>query len=883
MMRKLFTLLVTVVLLFAAQTVLAATKQVTAYFTAPETWSGKTPHAYVWYKLGETTRNISDAWNGDVCKEATVNGVSYWKWTKENATIPDGASVFIIFNDGIGDGSGNYNEGTTKTKDLPFYDNGIYNITGVVDNGIVKENPLAGRTYSEGFYLVGNFFDFSGSGITYDDAVFKFQQTSNDKDGNLVYMVEIPATLTAKAQVMGVNYKGQAVTVYGPGSVLDVNNTNPQADENHIGSISGNLTGSTTLAQGTNYWNMSTRRTQKYEGGQDGSYTYCITVDKTTKVPVNWEIKYTDLKRVAYYISTDKDATAFTLSVTRNDLTGNFDSGKMVGSVYVKGGSEFYGIANTTVNDQLSGNVFEGYSVIETDNNVLPTYPKLFLLGHDNDYLSKKTTNCSINNVFADCGTFKLDVAEGLSVWEFNFNNGNNDERKLHGNIGGQVQSRSDKIISSISMVGPAIPGTMKGDEWDWASSVADMTWNATENCYELKLSTSAEEGQKKFRFVGNHTQEINWYENSTNDEDKARVPYLDTTKPGHAANASDHNEVSYTEANAQKDNPDYDIIWNRPAGTWIVRFYKDFINESGNVKTYYHYSITESHTLELRDFGSIKYKGNERIIYNLNKTGYKYFRTWSDNKAWKRPKNVHVFVVADYQAASEENAAKFTLKNIDDFKQSSENGKDEYGVIPANTGVILAAGTDAENDGKKTDALTETSYNLLTINLEEASNNEWEYVKETNEKSLLTPLVSAANVPTKDETGYNYLFGFYNAHRLYPSKYDDTKLFLLGFWISNGNGTFYSNSAYMHIKNEEVDNLGIGVDYSFVTGQSNAKKIPALLFDFESDSAITGVKTIETVSANTNAKYYTLSGMQVEKPTKAGIYIHNGKKYIVK
>ena len=87
-------------------------------------------------------------------------------------------------------------------------------------------NRLKGRVYSQGFYLAGSFFTFSGvkgvegvkddrDKVTYDDAVFKFQQ-QNDvtiKSGidNVVYekyKVEIPASLTARAQVMYVDEFG---------------------------------------------------------------------------------------------------------------------------------------------------------------------------------------------------------------------------------------------------------------------------------------------------------------------------------------------------------------------------------------------------------------------------------------------------------------------------------------------------------------------------------------------------------------------------------------------------------------------------------------------------------------------------------------------------
>ena len=76
--------------------------------------------------------------------------------------------------------------------------------------GTTVTNPLSGRVYSEGYYLVGNFFNFDGDTINYKDAVFKFKQQEDDKDGNAVYMLEIPATLTARAQVMSVDAAGNS-------------------------------------------------------------------------------------------------------------------------------------------------------------------------------------------------------------------------------------------------------------------------------------------------------------------------------------------------------------------------------------------------------------------------------------------------------------------------------------------------------------------------------------------------------------------------------------------------------------------------------------------------------------------------------------------------
>lgn len=43
------------------------------------------------------------------------------------------------------------------------------------------------------------------------------------------------------------------------------------------------------------------------------------------------------------------------------------------------------------------------------------------------------------------------------------------------------------------------------------------------------------------------------------------------------------------------------------------------------------------------------------------------------------------------------------------------------------------------------------------------------------------------------------------------------------------------------------------------------------------------GGTPFKTITTNADGKYYTLSGQQVEKPTAGGIYIHNGRKFVVK
>lgn len=766
------------------------------------------------------------------------------------------------------------------------------------------ENPIANRKYSEGYYLVGNFFNFDGDTINYKDAVFKFKQQKDDEEGNDVYMLEIPATLTARAQVMSVDATRTPVAVYGPGIVRAINNSTLPVGEDNQTATTGiqNLTPSTEIVDdGTNCWDMTTRRTQ-YDGvGQDGSYKYYITVDKTTGKPSKWEIKYTDLKRVAFLLSTNPLSSALTVGSTRvkntfesgneNDKAkANFSSGKYFGSLYMDKDDEYYGVSNDLASNASMRNYSYGYGAIE--NNIdRPTYNKLFLFGNGGlDVTNDKNTKAAAN-----WGTFKCPTESGVYVIEFNTNKGDNTTvSPAHGGTGAEIQKKDyRKVITSLSMVGPAIPGTTTGNKWDWASTVANMDFDVSENCYKLTIATTEENRNQVFRFVGNHTQEINWFENSNVDQSEMAAKYNDDGKfgsIGHTASPSDPNEVSYTQNGLDpkdKSNEDnLNIIWNRPAGTWTVRFHIYTYLIGDNPSFRYFYTINKNSNLELRDFKDVVYMSEDNVRNIKNRGDYQYFRTWSDDTAWKRPKNVDVFVVSEVTPADANNHVGFKLKNINKFDSSED-------VIPANTGVILALKENVEVPGavfhKRKSLIT---YNTLDIQLEQAKNKELSYTGE-GKNNLLVQCFDAKNIPTEDEENVNYLFGFYHAiHGLGLDNETDKQGYiqndyLLGFWISNGKGLTYANSSYLHIKKEIAEKLNLGTsnDFSVLQNQSgSAKKIPALFFDFGAvDNDVTGIQGVVESKTVLDGKYYTLSGQQVEHPTVGGIYIHNGKKYVIK
>lgn len=781
-------------------------------------------------------------------------------------------------------------------------DEGKMTVVASVDT--TKNNPLPKRTYTQGYYLAGNFFTFSGDKVTYDDAVFKFQQQGNDTEGNAVYMVEIPASLTAHAQVMSVDEFGKPQKVYGPGSAFGISYTCPTTIE-AIKTGQLKLAGSDpeTFNEGTNYWDIVSRNHSETEYS-DGIYKVFITVDKKTGEPTMWEFQHIGNKRVAFFISDAKNATAMPLYDTYKKNDKQF-SNAFFGSVNLSAGHSYYVISNYIMNkdyvnktnalykEELSSK----YDAHYPDGNVVhcPTTNKLFLLGNGG-YVFEEAND---HNQFSpnEEPMKPSSDKQGSLIIRYNCSNGNGDEAKKHLGIRGQVIiSNTRATITSVSMVGDAIPGTFKVDKttgetvWDYASTAADMTYDETEKCYKVTIVTKAADGEKKFRFVGNHTQKINWHEDSTTDPKmKAKTPF-DGNGEGHEATSYDPNRVNYTEKN-ENSEADWDIIWNRPAGRWTVRLFFYTRNDGNeNAVTDYYYTISANTELELRDFENVVYKSldNKRIIHNRG--GYKYFRTWSAVKAWKISKDVDIFVV-DGMTVGTDGKAKFTLKKV------NADPTKTYNVIPSETGVILATkktAADIDGHAEEHERASLTSYNTMVIPMEEynpnAETTSTDYVgtKYTG-KNLLNTLITAQVVPTKEVkegvTYYNYLFGFYNAKKGLgvTTGYEDNE-FLMGFWISKGTGAFYNNSAYLPIAETDVNKMGcLGVSHNDYTS-NGAKKVPALFFDFANADGTTGIDEVVNQSTKLNdGKYYTLSGQQVEKPTAGGIYIHNGRKFVVK
>lgn len=885
---------------------------VTIHFVDEDGWGDYAAYVYDSTKPDDGSNLLTVKWPGQVAAATDIKEVNYENGKKVKVVtwkidLKECASgkAFVLFNNNnynnvekkypssvgwvVKDGLYYYKNGTTSTTP-PSEGSGSEGSGGTTTEKweTVNTNRLKNHVYSQGFYLAGSFFTFSGvegdrDKVTYDDAVFKFQQQKkNDatiesivKDYE-IYKVEIPASLKAHAQVMYVDEFRKTKNIFGPGNIKGISRTCPNTDKS-TGWLDAQANVCYPITQeNTNYWLFASRNETKNEYS-DGMYNLYIAVDPTTHEVKKWKIEHDSDKRVAYFISDAPDATAMPLydAYAKDE---KFFSNKFYASANISAGRNYYVISNYVHDFNLISYTEGKYGTIENSKNYLATANKLFLQGNGGYEFSSNDQH----NEFSPNEKPMLGSDLGTRIVEYKAKQANYESANTTNHLGirGQVFMRDGFKISSVSMVGDAIPGTLNKDgSWDFTSHAANMIYDDVEQCYTTTVVTKVGDGEKHFRFVGNHVPEINWFEDTDGTEaDKmAKTLYTDT-KPGHSADASDPNKVNYTKANEYSEDK-YHIIWNRPAGRWTVRLYFYTYNVAGEPVTDYYYTINKNSDLVLRDFEDVQYKteGKRDILL---RGGYKFFRTWSDSKAWKISKDVDIFIVDNMTEGT--NSVEFSLKKISDSETAN--------VIPANVGVILATKKDATNiegGGKFYERPSLTSYNTLVIPMEEYTGAETTADYSMNR---LKPMVEADVVPTYNATTdeYNYLFGFFRAQKgLNDYTTYTAQQFVLGFWLSKGSGLFYSNSAYLPVKSATAAKMKLGTKYGqFEPNPATGKSmyIPALLFDFANVGGTTGINEVVNQSTKLNdGKYYTLSGQQVEKPTAGGIYIHNGRKFVVK
>lgn len=727
-----------------------------------------------------------------------------------------------------------------------------------------------------GYYLVGNFFSPynntkvtpgpDGDHINYNRHYFKFAQ---NKEG--AYTIDIPACLTAKMQILAVDDAGD-MKVYGPNEATtsSISNKYPTTD----GSVTGALTGSDELSESSPYWSLTTRNDDK-DIDDDGMYTVSFTMDANGN-PTAWTIQHDALTRVAYLLNTSYGATAQPVYDKRDKNEGAFtDNAKAF--LHFNGKKTGYYVIDYIVSDvnlsEEAKQATPGIHATKSINNSSGTHDKLFFLGNDGakGHEGKLAPNQR---------SFSLNL-KGMKEIEYNANRGDNDLAQKSGSYG---MSGSFSVINntntadypnSISLVGDAIPGTTNEDgSWNWASKAAKMTYDANERCYKVTIETTDANYERSFRFVGNHSQAYNWHEDTTTDESKmAKSDNKNAT--GHSCLPSDPNFLSYTTTGATTaTEAENNINWNRKAGIHVVKLY---IITDGDTPIY-------KYTIET----------TENIGIPFTYRAGKFIRTYSNKVAMNVvSKNVKVYEAYRYDKAQDET----------DIYSPGTLHLRQLNYIPANVGVVLIGTVPAPNelsDGDKLDftlrkrtddedsAVDATQYVNVWTKASEYTGQPW--------NNFLAPTVEAnnslGNIEKVGETVTYRYYGLGNYHRTnyyktHPEAKDEADY--IGFFRLTPDGRSGANKAYLRMPaSEEVEGGKFGfIDYNahFIGPKdeddaSLAKMM--IVFDDEEMGGVTEIKNVETVKPHHDNAYYTLQGIKVLTPTK-GIYIHNGKKIVIK
>lgn len=760
-----------------------------------------------------------------------------------------------------------------------------------------------------GYYLVGNFFSQynkggeynpGGDGATIDyknHVYFKFEQ-QKDKS----YAFSIPACLTAHAQILAVDELDNKM-VYGPGEVYNLHGAKDNTSalpltNGAVGTICGTpaaktLVGSAEMAEGNNYWNLVTRNDKVTD--DDGMYTFSFTLDKDGN-PSDWQVKHDANTRVTYFIDNMEGATVQPLYDTRIGGKGPF-SDNMETPLYFDGSNSYWAI-DYIVNDVSTTGILAQAITATPDihetgsvHNNSGTHDKLFFLG--NGGVDYNSTNEYRDKVWANQKPFTLNL-HGIKRIKYNPNQGNNDLSMQDGSYGlsGSIQvisgnaADADVLIKTMSMIGDAVEETYDAvtGKWKYTSTAGDMKYDDNERCFSLTISTvDAKYAKSHFRFVANHDAEQNWGEtdgNITNNTGFARPTYDAADDGNHSCMADDANDVQFRTTAREKEEgfgsttPNKkDILWNRPAGIWTIRFYPELDKDGKDISRY-------------------TISGTKVIKMPFTRRVGKFIRTYSNSVAMA-PVDDNVKVYEAYMYGTPVNAENPQSQGTVYLRQLK--------YIPANMGVVLVGKQPAEGtfkDGDKLNySLREASADMLEDNYKKVWTKAEKYVDD-EWNNYLKPTVTAndklgnADTDADGKILHRY-FGLGNFHSTNYYKQHNTGNDYIGFFRFTQNGRSGANKAYLSIPANTVVDGGVGAKFGCIdfNGQflGNGTEDPknpslakmAIVFDDEDDGgSTTTVPEVKPNSTDADASFYTLQGVKVSRPVK-GVYIHNGKKFI--
>lgn len=290
-------------------------------------------------------------------------------------------------------------------------------------------------------------------------------------------------------------------------------------------------------------------------------------------------------------------------------------------------------------------------------------------------------------------------------------------------------------------------------------------------------------------------------------------------------------------------------IKWTLPDGEYTLRFYNHA--ENGGTNPFY----TIDKTIKMKNVTSTfaNAEGEEATAHN-----YGGWRTFSDDCAMWVPNDVEAYYISSINAQKQ-----VVLTPVPN------------NYIPAHCGVVLYYKNLTED--------TELSLKPYSI-LDEGNNAQ--YTKKLGVTNLLEDCYDkAVGLKQYADGKYSYILTY-----KYQKGNGVSGEVPLNFWKSLSTVTVSKNYSYMKVP-EYINPAAFNVDtknYTFASNSDANSRSHCFILPFENfdDSyVVTGITSIDNDSNNSgdNNVWYTIQGVKVASPVMPGIYIHNGKKIIIK
>ncbi|MCI5911874.1 MAG: hypothetical protein MRZ50_00175, partial [Prevotella sp.] len=342
------------------------------------------------------------------------------------------------------------------------------------------------------------------------------------------------------------------------------------------------------------------------------------------------------------------------------------------------------------------------------------------------------------------------------------------------------------------------------------------------------------------------------------------------------------HNKVAWqtdgsSDINAPGLGAGNAILWTLPDGVYTLRFY----NHEGNTSDVNHtkalYTIDKEVVLKNASSTFEVWKDDSKTELVSKTLEYGGVRTFSDDCALMLPLGVKAY----YANSIDEEKGKVILKEV------------PGNIIPAHCPVIIYdLSMKAGNKG-----LGRTA--VKTINLCPVPGVEKEYTKTLedmvdNEADKVNYLVDLSTVQAgqtiQPEVDGKYNFCMTNQVNL-NGDYSKKVAAPLNFWRAKPGAAAKKNYTYLSVDKDIRPVFYTGAQNYVRPDASediaNSKRSYCFILSFgdvDDDNVVTGITSVNVndKTADSNA-WYTIQGIRIAAPAVPGMYIHNGKKVVLK